>query len=236
MKMIFDSQLRNKLFFIVALALLICGLFGSGLLAIGDSSEDLSELYENESQTAGQVMQSYLDTLSSNTQVNLTSKDLERKAQVEQAFGSDAWSKATYTAISGDPPIVSEVFELSSSGQVINETEYAKVLQAHVDQICKERNFKPEYLSYTGQKLLELTPNETVMRNLILQEISKKSPVQISTKAATPFQYYLMSFDGQVKSIDGLTENYRIALIEMNGIWQVYALYCDSVSIPETEK
>lgn len=236
MNAIFRSQLRSKLLFIVVFALLICGLLGSGLLALGDSPPNMPDIKEASSQTPAQVMQAYIDALSVKTQESLSTKDFEIKAQVEQAFGSDAWNKASYIAISGDPPIVCEVFELASSGQVIDETEYSNALQAHVDQICKEHNFNPEYLSYTGPNLMKLTPDETVLRNLILQEVSEKSPVRISTKAAAPFQNYLLSFSGQGKSTDGMTENYRIALIQKNGVWQVYALYRDSVSIPDSDK
>lgn len=231
------SKISRKLIIVFLLSFAILGIVGNGLIAQSDLSTTIEDQNNLEiAASADQFLQTYIDTLCTQPKSSLSSSDLGNMTMIENAFGVDAWSKSSYIAIAGEPPIVSEVFELASTGQNISESDYENLLEEHINNICEGKNFNREYLSYIGEDLLKLSPEETTQRNIILKEISENSPVRISTEAAMPYQYYLLHFDGQAISNDGLTENYRIALIYGNDGWQVYSLYCDSVSIPEGDK
>jgi hypothetical protein len=66
-----------------------------------------------------------------------------------------------------------------------------------------------------------LTSEDTVERNLIIQEISSTSPVRIETKSSVPYQYYQLFFFGQRDAQKSGIGGIRLVLIQVDGDWVV---------------
>lgn len=215
---------------IAAMVLITAVLFA---LRLPSSYADQIETPYNNS--SDEALKSFLNDVASGEVSRITSDDCGVITAIEQAFGDNAWAYASFEKIEGVPPYCEEVFLSLISNEEISLQQYERLLQDHVDNICRIHSFNPHILSYKGMDLLSLTPEDTVKRNLIIQEISSTSPVSIETKASVPYQYYQLFFfgqrDAQASGIGGV----RLVLVQVDGEWVFDHIYCDSVDVADKD-
>jgi hypothetical protein len=208
----------------------------AGILIFINQPTSANYLQITWSDTATGAAESFARAMSLNKADSLSGENAKVVNKINKVFGTSAWEQLEYIQIDGLPPFTTVVYVDAITNETITKETYDKLLQIHIDRICAEKSFNKEFLSYIGEDLLELTPDQTITRNIILQEISRRSPVKIATKAAVPYQYFKLSFNGQDKSEKEGICNFRAVFIQESGGWKFSNIYYDAIDVLQNER
>jgi hypothetical protein len=231
MKKIYKIKMVSSILLGIASMVLITAVLNAERFP-GSYADQIETIHSSSSDEA---LKCFLNDVASGEVSRVTPEDSGLINYIEQAFGDNAWVYATYKKIEGVPPYCEEVFLSLLSDEEISLQQYERMLQDHIDNICRIHSFNQRYLSYKGPDLLVLTSEDTVKRNLIIQEISSTSPVCIETKSSIPFQYYQLYFFGQRDAQESGIGGVRLVLVQVDGEWVFDHIYCDSVEVADED-
>lgn len=227
-----SSLLRNKIIIRVLKCLFIITVI-SGVIIVNTPFSGIIQADEYHAITAEDAMLNFINSMKKSDTMGFAVDDTVVINKINQLFGFEAWETVSYEKIDGTPPYTEEVYILSETGGELLYSEYKNKLDTHVKDVCSDYSFNPQYLSVTGDDLLKLSYENIVLRNIIIQEISKKSPVKITTRPAAPYQYYQLIFIDSPNSLNEEICNIRIIFIKTQEVWTFDHIYYDPIDVYE---
>ncbi len=220
----------NSLFSIITISItVICVILSIIITANNYSLADNSTNPSGD--TPDMALKSFLASMSMGRETGISSDNTEVIRKIENAFGKNTWNNVKYSESTGLPPITKEVYIDVESNNSISKQTYDKMLLSNIEKICSENSFNSQFLSYTGEDLLKLTPEQTVKRNIILQELRTSCPVKIDSESAVPYQYFSLTFNDRDRSDDAGICNFRVVFIKENEEWKFRFIQYDAIDI-----